>query len=62
MISPFNCIKCKNYWEDLKLCKKFDIYIFEKKFEKIQTDECLSEIEEEYNNLWDNITRRNMYE
>jgi len=45
------CNKCKRYWQDVKYCTKYEILVFTKEFNDIQTNKCLEKIEENIN-MW----------
>ena len=39
------CKKCKNYWQDVKYCTKYEVLVFTDEFDKIQINKCLEKIE-----------------
>lgn len=54
------CNKCKRYWQDVKYCTKYEILVFTKEFNKIQTNKCLEKIDKEINMC--NLLGGNVYE
>lgn len=59
-LTTLPCKVCKYYWQDVKYCTKYEILVFTKEFNKIQTDKCLEKVKDEINMC--NLSRRKLYE